>query len=508
MTAMAVAAMLTACADITQELSPATVEAQAKVPVVFDTYVTTLHNDDIIHAAEESKTLTRAGEYYVNVTNQNPIPKQGQNPGIDNYAIGVYGIYHDNASWNQNNWSSYSFDYMKNQRVERGADGAFTYSPLKYWPNEKGNTTDSQGATSPGNDKVTFFAYWPYSSGSDADFARTGIRPSDKPSAKFTISVPDTRQPGEQIDFLFSEFETDKTKTDGKITFKFHHMLSKVMFEIYALSPTADELPDPEPADAYKLTGVELTIKSITLKNLYTQAGYTPSYKGQLNYRYWWKEKITTTGRAEDTNNHTNFSTTGYTVEVPPMYGYFPNLLTNTFQRRMNWKGTAAGPYLTCSKTQHLITNPPPTWPGKDDADSKFTPHFRMTDNDKTILIVPQDIANNGKYFREDTGLDTHIRVVYDVTFTYTGISNGEDLTITYKNCAEETSPWPKDAFSYGQTLDYSPGSRYTHRIFLGLKRIDVDTVVQPWEPSNETDEPNDISGGDQTPHEDTETTT
>ena len=67
--------------------------------------------------------------------------------GIDaGQSIGVYAYYHDNTTWS----AAAVPNFMWNQQatcLEKG--GNFSYSPLKYWPNES-------------DDKLSFIAYFPY----------------------------------------------------------------------------------------------------------------------------------------------------------------------------------------------------------------------------------------------------------------------------------------------------------------------------------------------------------
>lgn len=85
---------------------------------------------------------------------------------------------------------------------------------------------------------VDFVAYYPYEAGVESDDI-------------YDIDVTD------QIDFLYSEKVTNKTKTDGTVNFTFHHKLSKVIFDI------TDEDTD-----------IDLTGISVVIKGLNTTAGF------------------------------------------------------------------------------------------------------------------------------------------------------------------------------------------------------------------------------------------
>jgi len=68
-------------------------------------------------------------------------------------GFGVFGYYTDSRDYDQLAVPN----FMWNQEVTWNAGGYWVYEPVKYWPNEYGNS-----AISDDNDKVTFFAYAPF----------------------------------------------------------------------------------------------------------------------------------------------------------------------------------------------------------------------------------------------------------------------------------------------------------------------------------------------------------
>ena len=69
-------------------------------------------------------------------------------------GFGVFGYYTDNNDYEQSRIP----DFFYNQKVTYNAGGTYwQYEPVKYWPNEYGNS-----AISDDNDRVSFFAYAPY----------------------------------------------------------------------------------------------------------------------------------------------------------------------------------------------------------------------------------------------------------------------------------------------------------------------------------------------------------
>jgi hypothetical protein len=129
----AAAALFAACSSddaIVEQQVPQTVNDGA---IQFDAYT--------------NRSLTRAGV-------AGAITTTTLKTGVHKDAgFGVFGYYTDNGDYTQ-----YAVpNFMYNQQVTWDGTSAWTYSPVKYWPNEFG-----PGATSDDVDKVTFFAYAPW----------------------------------------------------------------------------------------------------------------------------------------------------------------------------------------------------------------------------------------------------------------------------------------------------------------------------------------------------------
>ena len=143
--------------------TPQPVTADSEIPVGFDAYT--------------QRGITRAGASGdVSITNL-----KDNSTDLGKAGFGVFGYYTDN-----NDYDPLAIpNFMYNQQVKW--DGtAFTYSPVKYWPNEYGNNAISDDA-----DKVSFFAYAPFvevvpSTGkitATADEAKWGITGMSRNSA-------------------------------------------------------------------------------------------------------------------------------------------------------------------------------------------------------------------------------------------------------------------------------------------------------------------------------------
>ena len=132
----AAAAMLAACSSDKLE-APAPPQPELKeIAVGFDAYT--------------QRGVTRAG---VSGTLTDTNFKDGTS-AISLAGFGVFGYYTDLNEYDQ----LYTPDFMYNQQVKYNtATSSWEYSPVKYWPNEYGNSAISDDV-----DKVSFFAYAPY----------------------------------------------------------------------------------------------------------------------------------------------------------------------------------------------------------------------------------------------------------------------------------------------------------------------------------------------------------
>lgn len=132
----AAAAMLTACSS--EELANQEVAQQeAETPVAFSIYT--------------PRSVTRAGEAGTLTTN---IVGDASKSGF-----GVFAYYSNGKKYAEAN--TYA-NFMYNQQVKGNGDGTaaptkWSYEPVKYWPNEFG-----KAATSDDIDRVSFFAYAPW----------------------------------------------------------------------------------------------------------------------------------------------------------------------------------------------------------------------------------------------------------------------------------------------------------------------------------------------------------
>lgn len=219
-------------------------------------------------------------------------------------GFGVFGYYTDAADYASNTKAN----FMYNQKVTYSGS-AWSYSPIKYWPNEHGAS-----AVSTDTDKLTFLAYAPFVAnfqiGTDKGVSisdKTGSAAADEGiiamtannvagDATLTFKVPASSE--EQIDLLYGVLAATyvdvegntigtvgdpmenltKQKTDGKINILFKHALAKIAIDIKEVVDAEDPVTTINPVS----DGTKVVVKSVKLKgtaigsqgdlNLYTGA--------------------------------------------------------------------------------------------------------------------------------------------------------------------------------------------------------------------------------------------
>lgn len=129
-------------------------------------------------------------------------------------------------------------NWMYGQKVERTSENTYTYSPVTYWPINP-------------NEKITFIGYYAQNEENVKVVSPDPITKKGEPKFKYTTKTEDPTG-----DFLVSQPAYDLTRKNGSVKFYMQHVLSKTRFNI-------------------KSTSVNIKIKSIRLKNVYTEAVFT-----------------------------------------------------------------------------------------------------------------------------------------------------------------------------------------------------------------------------------------
>ena len=129
----AAALALTACSSENEVTQSAPQQQSGPQAIAFDTYV---------------PEVTRAGDAGIQTTSTLQTAAKG---------FGVFAVQSDNTVYD----ATQTTNFMWNEHVTYAAPG-WTYSPLKYWPNETANDSQSANAESDHIDRLSFFAYAPY----------------------------------------------------------------------------------------------------------------------------------------------------------------------------------------------------------------------------------------------------------------------------------------------------------------------------------------------------------
>lgn len=217
-------------------------------------------------------------------------------------GFGVFGYYTDAANYA----SSTKANFMYNQQVTYSGS-AWTYSPVKYWPNEHGASAISTEV-----DKLTFLAYAPFVANKDIAGDK-GVSITDKAGsaaadegiiamtannvagdAVLTFKVPASAE--EQIDLLYGTLgaksvnvdgveegtvggaieNLTKEKTNGKINILFKHALAKIAIDIKDVVDAVSPVTSVDPAS----DGTKVVVKSLTLKGTIGTDGKLNLYTG------------------------------------------------------------------------------------------------------------------------------------------------------------------------------------------------------------------------------------
>ena len=183
--------------------------------------------DAVSFGAYSGRTITKAG------------PTDDMNlDALKDHGFGVFATYSGTADFTEA-----TNDFMYNQLVNFDGSpsvNAWTYSPLKYWPNPtNGQSADDQ--------KVSFFAYAPYAdpevTGADNSYGITGFSidatskhnmlsytfSKDKPNVDlmwgYKTKTVDTSTDPATVTYTIND---NLTRTTDNVKFIFQHLLSKL----------------------------------------------------------------------------------------------------------------------------------------------------------------------------------------------------------------------------------------------------------------------------------------
>lgn len=267
---LAALALMASCSSSNDDLNGgATTPQESNVPLTFSSYL-------------GRTATTRAG-----ATGTITTDGAGNTTSLQTEGFGLFATYTDNATYT----AATGPNFMYNTKV---STKDWTYSPLRYWPNETSTTNaDGKGATSEGVDRLSFFAYAPYVEATATTGAVTentvGITALTANNAttdpKVTYVVAD--DPSKSVDLLWGVVPAGTTKwsnvtgtdidiaegkpylnlikpnTTQKVNFNFRHALAKLGLKVVG---AFDAVTGGTKDAATKITVASVTIEGTGFK--------------------------------------------------------------------------------------------------------------------------------------------------------------------------------------------------------------------------------------------------
>ena len=362
-------------------------------------------------------------------------------------GFGVFAYYTDNHVYSQTMLPN----FMYNQQVTwDGTLKRWTYTPIKYWPNETGDN----GATT--TDRLSFFAYAPYTD-VDASTGRALERPttgivglsrsidSGDPYVRYFA----TYVPEEATDLCWAVPTIDKTKpsVSERVNFNFKHALSALNVQIDADVDDGSTGVDPN---------TRIYVRSITFRGF--------AEKEQLNLN-----NTETTPRWNNLDCDCDLSSDAITIYDGRRDG------REGASASLNEQRTGLNPQIVQSGvyTVNTGTNPPTftsTTPG---VTSTAVNLFNSNVADAPIYVIP-------------TNEEMYVTIVYDVEtydpkLTSQYLSDGRTHGSSIENSISAYIKTGGDA-----TIQMEAGKKYNIRLHLGITSVKVDASVTEW-PTPET---------------------
>ncbi|MBP3779478.1 MAG: fimbrillin family protein [Prevotella sp.] len=342
-------------------------------------------------------------------------------------GFGVFGYYSDNVEYSGNQIPN----FMYNQAVTSTDGTTWTYSPIKYWPNEFGSSAISEGI-----DKLSFFAYAPYvavtpstglvtESTTDNITQLTRNTATGDPMVKYIVNSS-----GAGVDLLWgvnssglpylNQSRTAGTTIDDKITFTFKHALAKL---------TATIATDNSIDANSKVYVRSITITGFASKGMLNLNNITPNQPLWLSYD-----------------------------------GGEPTYEGMTFNdgRKDGREGTADGAQAN-EKNQLLNSTIIQTNTATGGVTNSAANLFSTTD----LYVIPSGGTEN-----------VDVTIVYDVETEdaklSTKLSDGSTPGSSIENRITKTAV-------FGASTGFVAGNAYTINITLGMKQVKLDASVATW---------------------------
>lgn len=374
-------------------------------------------------------------------------------------GFGVMAYYTESRRYNQMALPN----FMYNQQVTwDGTQGSWTYTPIKYWPNEAGNN----GATT--TDRLSFFAYAPYTD-VDASTGRALLSPttgivglsrsidSGDPYVRYFA----TYVPKDATDLCWAFPTIDKTKPNvsEQVNFNFKHALSALNVQIDA---DVDD-SSPNTVDTY----TRIYVRSITFRGF--------AEKGQLNLN-----------NSQDNPRWNNLDCD---------CDLSSDAITLYDGRRDGREGASAS-----LNEQRTGLNPQIVQSGAYTVDTETIPHtFTSTTPGVTNTAVNLFDVSNWTY--DEPANPTAAEIAAALAAPIYVLPTNEEMYVTIVYDVETYDPklssqYLSDGRTHGSTIENTisayitdgstpivmeAGKQYTIKIHLGITSVKVDASVTKW---------------------------
>lgn len=450
----ALAAMLAACSenDLTVEKQSPQAQQNGEKAMVFDAYV--------------NRGTTRAGSNGILTTNGSGT----HDIKLTEKGFGVFGYYTDCEPYS--GITKPNFFYNEQVKWEGGtypSTGSWTYSPIKYWPNEFG-----EDAISDQVDRVSLFAYAPWvpvdgltglvSNDGSTNYASTNITGMSRNTATGDpfIKYSSSMNPANAVDLCYGVaaenftssnstynpndidagepyIDVKKPGLDGKIKFDFKHATSQLVV-------TIDAVVNGTVASTAVDAGTRIWVRSVTFE------GFTQKGALNLNDHEWY-----------DVNG--NQKITSGTITV--------------FDGRKDGKEALyAATNENPSTLNESIIQPEGEYVTDGDVTITTPASTAGVTATKKNLFGTGTTAVTAPVFVIPTNEPLKVTIVYDVE-TYDKnlayfLSDGKTKGSTIENTITKT---------IGVITNTEAGKKYTLNLHLGMRTVDFEASVSEWTP-------------------------
>lgn len=439
-------------------------------------------SEAIVTLPEEEKTPADvvAFDAYLNRTTSSVGTRAGRTGAIGNDALkgsadgfGVFA-FHGNDDWLYAAGTQQP-DFMYNQQVTwNGSATAWTYSPLKYWPNETGSD-----AVSYNTDRLSFFAYAPYvavipetgelTTAYTGTQRTTGITAMSNhhhrgdPWVQYVVSYDACSQ----VDLCWADVDANtlnqtKHSISEPVQLNFHHALSAINVQVDAvvdaLSPSSTGLHD----------NTRIYMRSVTFEgfansgalNLYNRVSGTPRWIGNYGQGLIGMDAVTIHDGRRDRHEGSGANANEWPTGLNPVV-------------------IQSSPYTVNSETRKITDAPRGV---TEEAVNLFdVSHWIYEDPEHPTSTeieardaAPLYVIPNGQPLRVTVAYDVE---TYDPSLKYQRLSDDQTYGSSVPNVI---SSWVRLG---GDNLVLEAGKQYTIRLHLGMTSVKVDVVeVKAWE--------------------------